>query len=69
MDDGVRQGELQEEGLEDREVCTRSHAEPLGGQAEGVRLPGGDSVGDLEHRFYRSRLSKIHSLIQTLAAF
>ena len=56
-DDGVGQAELQEEGLEDREVFTRRQAETLRGQTERLRLPGGDGVRDSEGHILRSKPS------------
>ncbi len=47
-DDGVRQGELQEEGLEDCQLNRRSQTETFGGQAERLRFPCGDGVRNLE---------------------
>lgn len=45
-DDGVRQTELKEEGLEDGELFTRSQAKTLRGQTESLGLPGRDGVRD-----------------------
>lgn len=42
---GVRQGELQEEGLEHSDLLPGSQAKALRGQTESLRLPGGDGVG------------------------
>jgi len=56
-DDGVGQAELEEEGLEDRDLFTRSQAKTLRGQTERLRLPGGDGVWDCDGHILRSRLS------------
>lgn len=56
-DDGVGQGELEEEGLEDGDLFTRSQAKTLRGQTESLRLPGGDGVRDSEGHVRLSRLS------------
>ncbi len=56
-DDGVRQAELEEEGLEDVDLLTRSQAKTLRGQTESLRLPGGDGVWDSEGHILPSRLS------------
>lgn len=56
-DDGVGQRELEEEGLEDSELFTRSQAETLRRQTEGLRLPSGDGVWDSEGHILRSGLS------------
>lgn len=47
-DNGVGQGELQEEGLEHVELHARSQTKAIRGQAESLRLPGGDGVWDSE---------------------
>lgn len=47
-DDGVGQGEFQEEGLEDSELHWRSQAEAARSQAECLCLPGGDGVWNCE---------------------
>ena len=56
-DDGVGQAELEEEGLEDGELFTRSQTKTLRGQTESLRLPGGDGVWDSEGNILCSRLS------------
>ena len=56
-DDGVGQAELEEEGLEDGELFTRSQAKTLRGQTESLRLPGCDGVRDSEGHILCSRFS------------
>jgi len=43
-DDGVRQRELQEEGLENCQLSRRSETQTFRGQTEDLRLPRGDGV-------------------------
>jgi len=57
-DDGVGQGELQEEGLEDGDLLTGGQAETMGGQTESLRLPGGDGVWDGEGHVLHSGVSE-----------
>ena len=57
-DDGVWQGELQEEGLEDRQQSRRSQTETFGGQAECLSLPCGDGVRNSEGNLCGSSGSK-----------
>jgi len=57
-DDGVRQRELQEEGLEDRQQSRSSNTETIGRQAERLRLPCGDCVRNLEGNFCGSSVSE-----------
>lgn len=56
-DDGVGQGELQEEWLEDLDFFTRSQTKTLRGQTESLCLPGSDGVWDSERHVLFSRLS------------
>ena len=56
-DDGIGQTELEEEGLEDLELFTRSQAKTMRGKTESLRLPGGDGVWDSDGNILRSRLS------------
>ncbi len=57
-DDGVRQGEFQEEGLEDCQLNRRSQTETFGGQAERLRLPCGDGVRNSEGNACGSSVSE-----------
>lgn len=45
-DNGVGQGNLQKKGLEHCEVKWGGQAQPGLGEAECIRLPGGDSIWD-----------------------
>ena len=56
-DDGVRQAEFKEEGLEDCDFFARSQAKALRGQTERLRLPGGDGVWGSVRLNHLSRLS------------
>lgn len=47
-DDGIRQGEFREEGLENCKFHRRSQTEAAKGQAECICLPGGDGVWNLK---------------------
>ncbi len=57
-DDGVRQGEFQEEGLEDGQLNRRSQTETFGGQAERFGLPCGDGVRNRERNSCGSSVSE-----------
>ncbi len=57
-DDGVRQGEFQEEGLEDGQLNRRSQTETFGGQAERLSLPCGDGVRNRERNSCGSSVSE-----------
>lgn len=57
-DNGVRQGELQEEGLEDRQQSRRSQTKTFRGQAERLSLPCGDGVRNSERNSCRSSVSE-----------
>lgn len=56
-DDGVRQAEFKEEGLEDCDLFARSQAKTLRGQTERLCLPGGDGVWGSVRLIHLSRLS------------
>ena len=55
--DGIRQTQLKEKGLEHFDLFTRSQAKTLRGQTESLCLPSGDCVWDSEGHVLRSRLS------------
>lgn len=65
-DDGVWQGELQEEGLENCELNWWGQTKALGGQAESLSLPGGDGVRDSERDLCFSRLSVKRPHVRTM---
>ncbi len=55
-DNGVRQRELQEEGLENCQLSRRSQTQTFGGQTEGLRLPRGDGVRNSDRNMSWSRV-------------
>ncbi len=64
-DDGVRQRELQEEGLENCELSRRSQTQTFGGQTEGLRLPRGDGVRNRDRNLSWSRVPVVqHSIVK-----
>lgn len=56
-DDGVGQGQLQEERLKHGELFPRSQTETLRRQTEGLGLPGRDGVGDGQRHVCAPRVS------------
>lgn len=56
-DNGVRQAELQEEGLEHSDLLPGSQAKTLRGHTESLCLPSGDGVRDGEGHIRLSGLS------------
>ena len=66
-DDGVWQGELQEEGLENCELNWWGQTKALGGQAESLSLPGGDGVRDSDGELWLSRISVKRPHVRTMA--
>ena len=56
-DDGIRQAQLKEKGLEDFDLFTRRQTKTLRGQTESLCLPSGDCVWDSEGHVLCSRLS------------